>query len=91
MAYRLLARNQPLSQQLQMAVQGKRTEGPPQCPTPPSSPFQPQGSAPPPGQQVSVDVRIHIVVYSTQSILVMVYSRAVFYLLGFYLLISFKH
>ena len=39
MAYRLLARNQPLSQQLAMAVQGKRLEPPPnhpnQCPTPP--------------------------------------------------------
>lgn len=57
MAYRLLARNQPLSQQLALAVQGKRTDGPPQCPTPPSSPFQPnqaQTGVPPgpPGQQV---------------------------------------
>lgn len=61
MAYRLLARNQPVSQQLAMAAQGKRTEGPPQCPTPPSSPFQPgQGGPPPASQQVSyarVDVR----------------------------------
>lgn len=43
MAYRLLARNQPLSQQMVNAVQGKRPDGTPQCPTPPSSPFQPQG------------------------------------------------
>ncbi|XP_063906317.1 ATP-dependent helicase brm isoform X2 [Zophobas morio] len=43
MAYRLLARNQPLSQQMVNAVQGKRPDGAPQCPTPPSSPFQPQG------------------------------------------------
>lgn len=50
MAYRMLARNQPLTQQVQMAVQGKRQDGgAPQCPTPPSSPFQPQNV---PGQQV---------------------------------------
>lgn len=44
MAYRMLARSQPLSSQIVMAVQGKRQDGPPQCPTPPSSPFQPQGA-----------------------------------------------
>lgn len=57
MAYRMLARNQPLSPQLSLAVQGKRTEGPPQCPTPPSfQPNQVQGGVPPgpPGQQVKV-------------------------------------
>lgn len=51
MAYRMLARNQPLNQQVQMAVQGKRQDGAPQCPTPPSSPFQPQNA---PGQQVEL-------------------------------------
>lgn len=66
MAYRLLARNQPLSQQLAMAVQGKRTEGPPQCPTPPSSPFQPQGGPPPaPGQQVSLVVNVSRIKHAT--------------------------
>lgn len=44
MAYRMLARSQPLNQQIVMAVQGKRPDGAPQCPTPPSSPFQPQGA-----------------------------------------------
>lgn len=47
MAYRMLARNQPLNPQIIHAVQGKRQDGTPLCPTPPSSPFQPQG---PPGQ-----------------------------------------
>lgn len=55
MAYRLLARNQPLTQQLAMAVQGKRPDGSPQFPTPPSSPFQPQGG---PGQPQPVSVRM---------------------------------
>lgn len=41
MAYRLLARNQPLTQQLAMAVQGKRPEGAPT--PPPTSSFQPGG------------------------------------------------
>lgn len=50
MAYRMLARNQPLTQQLTMAVQGKRADGTPQCPTPPSSPFQPPSAAPPTSQ-----------------------------------------
>ncbi|KAI4459651.1 snf2/rad54 helicase family [Holotrichia oblita] len=52
MAYRMLARSQPLSSQIVMAVQGKRQDGAPQCPTPPSSPFQPQGTGqgPPPNQ-----------------------------------------
>lgn len=48
MAYRLLARNQPLSQQLAMAVQGKRLDPPPTpqnappgpTATPPGPPFQ---------------------------------------------------
>lgn len=48
MAYRLLARNQPLTQQMTMAAQGKKPDGTPQCPTPPpSSPFQMQNA---PGQ-----------------------------------------
>ena len=55
MAYRLLARNQPLSQQMVNAVQGKRPDGAPQCPTPPSSPFQPQGG-PVQAQSVSREV-----------------------------------
>ena len=50
MAYRLLARHQPLSKQLATQIQTPRPDGPPQCPTPPSSPFQNQGG-PPPGQQ----------------------------------------
>lgn len=41
MAYRLLARNQPLTQQLAMAVQGKRPEGAPT--PPPTSSFQAGG------------------------------------------------
>ncbi|XP_017784542.1 PREDICTED: ATP-dependent helicase brm isoform X2 [Nicrophorus vespilloides] len=53
LAYRMLARNQPLTQQMTMAVQGKRPDGTPQFPTPPSSPFQqavqaPQSGGPPP-------------------------------------------
>ncbi|KYB25022.1 brahma [Tribolium castaneum] len=51
MAYRMLARNQPLSPQIVNAVQGKRPDGTPQCPTPPSSPFQPQGVQPQPQLQ----------------------------------------
>jgi SWI/SNF-related matrix-associated actin-dependent regulator of chromatin subfamily A member 2/4 len=47
MAYRLLARNQPLSKQLVSIAQGQRQEGaggpPQQHPTPPSSPFQAGG------------------------------------------------
>ncbi|XP_068912003.1 ATP-dependent helicase brm isoform X4 [Tenebrio molitor] len=54
MAYRLLARNQPLSQQMVNAVQGKRPDGTPQCPTPPSSPFQPQGVLGQPQPQVQI-------------------------------------
>ncbi|XP_047102247.1 ATP-dependent helicase brm isoform X2 [Schistocerca piceifrons] len=64
MAYRLLVRNQPLSQQLALAVQGKRLDTPvphpTQCPTPPS-PFQQQQQSrslqmqpPPPDSGVSV-------------------------------------
>ncbi|KAL1500937.1 hypothetical protein ABEB36_006353 [Hypothenemus hampei] len=41
MAYRCLARNQPIPHQVLMALQGKRPDGTPQFPTPPSSPFQP--------------------------------------------------
>ncbi|XP_025830418.1 ATP-dependent helicase brm isoform X3 [Agrilus planipennis] len=49
MAYRMLARNQPIPQQMAMAVQGKRPDGSPQCPTPPpSSPYQPSSGPPPP-------------------------------------------
>ncbi|GAB0086937.1 ATP-dependent helicase brm [Sergentomyia squamirostris] len=61
MAYRLLARNQPLTKQIAAVIQGQRPDGtPPQCPTPPSSPFQQPGmmgqqqqqpgQQPPPGQ-----------------------------------------
>uniref|UniRef100_A0A6B2EAH9 Putative chromodomain-helicase dna-binding protein n=1 Tax=Phlebotomus kandelakii TaxID=1109342 RepID=A0A6B2EAH9_9DIPT len=43
MAYRLLARNQPLTKQIAAVIQGQRPDGtPPQCPTPPASPFQAQ-------------------------------------------------
>ncbi|KAB0802651.1 hypothetical protein PPYR_04837 [Photinus pyralis] len=45
MAYRMLARNQPLTQQMTLAVQGKRPDGAPQCPTPPpTSPYPSQGA-----------------------------------------------
>ncbi|KAF5276830.1 hypothetical protein FQA39_LY06382 [Lamprigera yunnana] len=45
MAYRMLARNQPLTQQMALAVQGKRPDGSPQCSTPPpTSPYQTQGT-----------------------------------------------
>lgn len=54
MAYRVLARNQPLTSQMTMAVQGKRPDGAPQCPTPPSSPFQSQGPPNQSPQQVCV-------------------------------------
>lgn len=41
MAYRLLARNQPLSKQIQAVI---RQDVPPQCPTPPpSGPYPPNG------------------------------------------------
>lgn len=56
MAYRMLARNQPLTPQVTMAVQGKRPDGQPQCPTPPSSPFQPQGPNSQSPQQVRQSV-----------------------------------
>lgn len=47
MAYRLLARNQPLSKQIQAVI---RQDVPPQCPTPPpSGPYPPGG--PPSSQQ----------------------------------------
>lgn len=42
MAYRCLARNQPIPSSILLGVQGKRPDGSPQFPTPPSSPFQPQ-------------------------------------------------
>ncbi|XP_055706640.1 ATP-dependent helicase brm isoform X2 [Phlebotomus papatasi] len=46
MAYRLLARNQPLTKQIAAVIQGQRPDGtPPQCPTPPASPFQQQQQA----------------------------------------------
>ncbi|XP_076275464.1 ATP-dependent helicase brm-like isoform X1 [Rhynchophorus ferrugineus] len=50
MAYRCLARNQPVPHQILMGLQGKRPDGTPQFPTPPSSPFQqpPTGDQPPP-------------------------------------------
>lgn len=38
MAYRMLARNQPLTKQIQAVIQSPRADGtPPQCPTPPAS------------------------------------------------------
>lgn len=44
MAYRYLARNQPLPPQVSMALQGKRPDGTPQCPTPPPpANYPPQG------------------------------------------------
>lgn len=52
MAYRYLARNQPVPPAVILGLQGKRPDGSPQFPTPPSSPFQGQGTAgqPPPEQ-----------------------------------------
>lgn len=49
MAYRYLARNQAIPHQVVMALQGKRPDGSPQCPTPPPSSSYPQGGA---GHQV---------------------------------------
>lgn len=37
MAYRYLARNQPIPAHVNMALQGKRPDGAPQCSTPPPS------------------------------------------------------
>ncbi|XP_062711277.1 ATP-dependent helicase brm [Aedes albopictus] len=55
MAYRLLARHQPISKQLASQIQAQRSDGtPPQCPTPPASPYPggPQGGpSPQPGMQ----------------------------------------
>lgn len=42
MAYRYLARNQPIPPQVNMALQGKRHEGTPQPPTPPPPSSYPQ-------------------------------------------------
>lgn len=48
-AYRSLARNQPLSQQIAMMASGKRTgETPPECPTPPAQPPYGEGQGAPP-------------------------------------------
>ena len=64
-AYRCLARNQQLNPQMLMALQGKRVDVHPQCPTPSSSPFhQPQNLMPPQNpQQVSnfQHIRFHAV------------------------------
>ncbi len=51
MAYRLLARNQPLSKQIQAVI---RQDAPPQCPTPPPSSPYPPPSGPPPSAQVII-------------------------------------
>lgn len=41
-AYRNLARNQPVPQQIAMMAAGKRTgDAPPECPTPPAQPPSP--------------------------------------------------
>lgn len=54
MAYRLLARNQPLSQQLAMAVQGKRLDPPPTPQNAPPGPtVTPPGGPPFPHHQRS--------------------------------------
>lgn len=45
-AYRSLARNQPLTQQIALVAAGKRTgDTPPECPTPPAQPYG-EGQAP---------------------------------------------
>lgn len=47
-AYRSLARNQPVSQQIAMIAAGKRTgEAPPECPTPPAQPLYGEGQGAP--------------------------------------------
>lgn len=47
-AYRSLARNQPLNQQIALMAAGKRTgDTPPECPTPPAQPYG-EGQGPPP-------------------------------------------
>ncbi|KAG5880736.1 hypothetical protein JTB14_009146 [Gonioctena quinquepunctata] len=51
MAYRCIARNQPVPHSILLGLQGKRADGSPQFPTPPSSPFQPQGAAPATGSE----------------------------------------
>ncbi|KAJ8942776.1 hypothetical protein NQ318_002936 [Aromia moschata] len=53
MAYRCLARNQPIPAPILLGLQGKRPDGSPQFPTPPSSPFQPQGGGQPPTEQLN--------------------------------------
>lgn len=50
LAYRCLARNQPIPHQVLMGLQGKRPDGTPQFPTPPSSPFQPNQPVEQPAQ-----------------------------------------
>uniref|UniRef100_A0A2M4B8P2 Putative chromodomain-helicase dna-binding protein n=1 Tax=Anopheles marajoara TaxID=58244 RepID=A0A2M4B8P2_9DIPT len=52
MAYRLLVRHQPISKQLASQILAQRPDGtPPQCPTPPASPYPgaPGGPSPQPG------------------------------------------
>lgn len=62
MAYRSLARNQPLSKQIQAVLTGSpgfdnnsntgnTRRSPPQCPTPPASPYQQVPSGPMQNQQ----------------------------------------
>ncbi|CAH2068407.1 unnamed protein product, partial [Iphiclides podalirius] len=49
-AYRNLARNQPITQQIALMAAGKRAgEPPPECPTPPAQPPSPYGQAQPQG------------------------------------------
>ncbi|XP_066257034.1 ATP-dependent helicase brm-like [Euwallacea similis] len=53
MAYRCLARNQPIPSQVLMGLQGKRPDGTGQFPTPPTSPFQQGQSGDQPAQGAS--------------------------------------
>lgn len=49
-AYRNLARNQPLTQQIALMASGKRTgEAPPECPTPPAQAYGEAGQGAPAG------------------------------------------
>ncbi|XP_072935099.1 ATP-dependent helicase brm isoform X2 [Epargyreus clarus] len=51
-AYRNLARNQPITQQIAMMAAGKRTgDTPPECPTPPAQPPSPYSQGQPPPTQ----------------------------------------
>ena len=54
-AYRNLARNQPITQQVALMAAGKRTgDTPPECPTPPAQPPSPYSQG-----YVCIDIVLH--------------------------------